>query len=291
MHPTGGSLRVFWHFVWLEVGSVKAALSRPAHQRVTQTVGQLITLKNRNMNDVVDYITREIGTEPVPYELVDWPGIKRATNCLLWKLPPQTEVDKSILQLVSELQQELYELYTETPDSPQIVELIKKQDKLLEGVKVSKTYGISFYATNDLIALDKRKGIRKEWWNLRNYVTENRCCLFVGYSSESSQVQSIADEVILMPDADQFEYIRLHGTRGNNFPIETEEIVDRIRKISKIVETTVLFAADSALELLLEYSSGKENLSAIRYQLRKMCPDIEELTASIKAGRVFIWWD
>jgi hypothetical protein len=243
------------------------------------------------MDEVVDYITREIGTEPVPYELIDWPGIKRSTNCLLWKLHPPTEQDKSILQLVSELEQELYELYTETPDSPEIVELLKKQEKLLEGVKVSKRYGVSFYATNDLMVLDKRKGIRKEWWNLRNYVKEHRCCLFLGYGSESSQLQSMADEVILMPDADQFEYVRLHGTQGNNFPIATEEIVDRIRKISKIAETTVLFAADSALELLLEYSSGKENLSAIRYQLRKMCPDIEELTTSIKAGRVFIWWD
>ena len=34
----GGSLRVFRQFAWLEVGSVKAAFSRPAHQRVTHTV-------------------------------------------------------------------------------------------------------------------------------------------------------------------------------------------------------------------------------------------------------------
>jgi hypothetical protein len=38
VHPTGGSLRVFRQFAWLEVGSVKAALPRPAHQRVTQAV-------------------------------------------------------------------------------------------------------------------------------------------------------------------------------------------------------------------------------------------------------------
>ncbi len=38
VHPTGGSRRVFKQFVWLEVGSVKAALSRPAHPRVTHTV-------------------------------------------------------------------------------------------------------------------------------------------------------------------------------------------------------------------------------------------------------------
>jgi hypothetical protein len=39
-YPTGGSLRVFRQFVWLEVGSVKVASSRPAHQRVTPTVGR-----------------------------------------------------------------------------------------------------------------------------------------------------------------------------------------------------------------------------------------------------------
>ena len=38
MHPTGGTLRVFKHFAWLEVGSAKVVASRPAHQRVTQTV-------------------------------------------------------------------------------------------------------------------------------------------------------------------------------------------------------------------------------------------------------------
>src|SRR6266511_2741433 len=40
-YPTAGSLRVFKQFLWLEAGSVKAALSRPAHQRVTQAVGWL----------------------------------------------------------------------------------------------------------------------------------------------------------------------------------------------------------------------------------------------------------
>jgi hypothetical protein len=41
VHPTGGSRRVFRQFAWLEAGSVKAAFSRPAHQRVTHTVGLL----------------------------------------------------------------------------------------------------------------------------------------------------------------------------------------------------------------------------------------------------------
>src|SRR5215216_5437047 len=40
VHPTSGSRRVFRQFTWLGVGSVKMALSRPAHQRVTQAVGR-----------------------------------------------------------------------------------------------------------------------------------------------------------------------------------------------------------------------------------------------------------
>ena len=40
MHPTGGSLRVFRRFSWLEAGSAKVALPRSAHQPVTLAVGQ-----------------------------------------------------------------------------------------------------------------------------------------------------------------------------------------------------------------------------------------------------------
>ena len=46
VHPTGGSLRVFGQFAWLEVGSGKAALSRPAHQRVTLTVRRFYLYAN-----------------------------------------------------------------------------------------------------------------------------------------------------------------------------------------------------------------------------------------------------
>ena len=41
VHPTGGTLRVFELFSGLELGSGKVVLSRPAHQRVTLTVGQM----------------------------------------------------------------------------------------------------------------------------------------------------------------------------------------------------------------------------------------------------------
>jgi hypothetical protein len=48
VHPTGGSLRVFRQFAWLEVGSDKMALSCPAHQPVTQAVSPLKAKYLRN---------------------------------------------------------------------------------------------------------------------------------------------------------------------------------------------------------------------------------------------------
>ena len=41
VHPTDGSLRVFKHFAWLGVGSVKVTFACPTHQRVTHTVGRV----------------------------------------------------------------------------------------------------------------------------------------------------------------------------------------------------------------------------------------------------------
>jgi len=49
VHPTGGSRRVFGQFARLGVGSGKMELPHPAHQRVTQTVGQF--LANRDMKN------------------------------------------------------------------------------------------------------------------------------------------------------------------------------------------------------------------------------------------------
>jgi hypothetical protein len=49
VHPTGGSLRVFRQFAWLEIGSSKVALPRPAHQPVTQAVGWLIRKKSKKI--------------------------------------------------------------------------------------------------------------------------------------------------------------------------------------------------------------------------------------------------
>ena len=58
VHPTGGSLRVFGQFAWLEVGSVKVALSLPAHQRVTPAVNLRVGLPDVKSFDLYLHIDR-----------------------------------------------------------------------------------------------------------------------------------------------------------------------------------------------------------------------------------------
>jgi len=82
VHPTGGSRRVFEQFAWLQVGSGKVALSRPAHQRVTQTVGRLdvITKSKEEIlttsatfhkrQDLMIFIEHELAPEPAVQAVV-----------------------------------------------------------------------------------------------------------------------------------------------------------------------------------------------------------------------------
>jgi hypothetical protein len=58
VHPTGGSRRVFELFSWLEVGFVKMASSRPAHQRVTPTVGWLPFLDKYEDENAYDHVRK-----------------------------------------------------------------------------------------------------------------------------------------------------------------------------------------------------------------------------------------
>ncbi len=67
MHPTGGNLRVFRQVFWLEVGSVKAAWSRPTHQRVTHTVRRL---KKETLMPLFPVSSYEIKSLAKPSEIV-----------------------------------------------------------------------------------------------------------------------------------------------------------------------------------------------------------------------------
>jgi hypothetical protein len=81
-------VRVFKRFVWLGVGSVKAALSRPAHQRVTRTVGRL-SLDNLNrgnsMNDQTNTASFTYESARVASLMEEYSRITNIGECREWK--------------------------------------------------------------------------------------------------------------------------------------------------------------------------------------------------------------
>jgi hypothetical protein len=56
VHPTDGSQRVFRQFAWLGIGSVKMALSRPTHLRVTPAVRRLGIFKSFKVEDEQNHV-------------------------------------------------------------------------------------------------------------------------------------------------------------------------------------------------------------------------------------------
>jgi SAM-dependent methyltransferase len=73
LHPTGETLRVFKHFSWLEVDSVKTALSCPAHLRVTHTVRRrpLKSCLFRGGDVLLDHDNLEEFSDPINYDMED----------------------------------------------------------------------------------------------------------------------------------------------------------------------------------------------------------------------------
>ncbi len=243
------------------------------------------------MNELSDYITKIIQISPLPYKVLTPSGEYKNTNCVCWKLPPPVDEDKSLIKIISDLEKRLFDLQRTSPDSEEIKVINKKHNQLLQGVKSTTVFGMQVWSLNDILKMDKRKGIRKEWWRLHRYVEDNQACLFVGYSSPNNMFLGIADELILSPDPDQSNFVRLQNTQGNNYPIGTEEIIKRIKKLGEITNVRILTASFDSLELLFEPSEIKGKTSKVRYHLLKLCPDIEDLSAAISLGRVKIWWD
>jgi len=247
-------------------------------------------IREPDMINIEGYISDELQQTSKEFKILEG-GEYISTDCKYWLLSPPTNEDKSLDQLDYELTKKLYELYEDDPDSPEIPVIVEKHNKLLEGVKITKKYGYSLYTPNDLLIKDKHKGIRKEWWKYKQLALENGSRLFLGYESPESLAMKIADKLILMPGIDQYRYLEIHKTSGNNYPIETNMVIRRLKHIEEEVDLEIVSATYDSVEILLKYSENGVNTNRMRYQLRKLCPDIEDLSSSLKLGRIHIWWD
>lgn len=241
------------------------------------------------MINIEDLISVELQQEARVFEIFDQ-GAYQPTDCKCWVLPPPTDADKSLVEVDGELRARLYELRECDPTSPKIAEINESRERVLEGVKMTKMHGMLVYTPHDLLIKDERKGIRKEWWKYKQLAVDNASRLFLACELSDSPERE-ADTLVLMPGSDPYRYLHLHGTRGNNFPVETDEITRRLKIIEEDIGLDIVSASFDSVEILLHKPVTGANSRKIRYHLTGICPYIEELTSALRLGRVQLWWD
>lgn len=237
---------------------------------------------------ISEAISQYLGSSPKPY-LVPYQDKLSETGCEYWELPPQKEEDKSTLLRYQEIISQIIQLSKENKDDPKIKILAQQVNELLNDVPVTKKYGIALVSENDILGFDKMKGIRKEWWELQSRFFNQGVCVFQGY--KNGAVSTLADKLIVMPNPDQYEFLRINQTRGNNHPVETEQIIIALRKLENLFGISVIFASSDFVEFIFNKSINAESIAGIRQRLRRLCPSAEELTSGIRSGRVTLWWD
>ena len=231
-----------------------------------------------------------IGNNPKPYLIQTFHGDKDC-SCIYWDLPPLKEEDKPLYLRYQELTLQLIKLSQNEPNDPQKEILVKKANELLNGIPVTKRFGNNWISFQDLLKFDKTKGLRKEWWELHRRYVDSDLCIFQGYQSVEAQATRIADILIFMPEQDQYEFLRLNKTQGNNHPIGTERIINVLKKIDRENRVVIISALMDFVEFIFEKPVETRNISRIRQRLYRLCPSAEELTPSIRSGRVALWWD
>jgi Domain of unknown function (DUF4253) len=229
-----------------------------------------------------------LGSDSKPYLLPSLEGYI-ITGCFYWELSPLQEEDKPVFVRYQELTNQIIELATKDKDDPNIQPLIMKANQLLSGIPVTKRYGFSFVSIKDVQHLDQSKGLRKEWVELHTKYVNKGISIFQGYPSNTAS--PIANVIIVMPNEDQYEFLRINQTTGNNHPVNTEQIIESLKKIDDEYGISIISASMDSVEFVINRPVDSKSIPRVRQRLHRLCPSAEELTASIRLGRITLWWD
>jgi len=239
---------------------------------------------------VEEQISAHLGCGPRPYLITSYDG-QRDSSCLYWDLPAQRDEDKPIAVRYRELTTRVAQLIAEDKDDPEIKSLVLKANELLKGVPVTRKFGIPLVSENDILTLDKTKGIRKEWWELRSRHSTQGVCVFRGYRTADPLLPASAEILIVMPGQDQYDFLRRNQTRGNNHPVDTNQIILTLSRLDVQFGITIVHATSDSVEFLFNRPLEPEFRAKIRKRLSRLCPSAEDLAGAIGLGRVTLWWD
>jgi hypothetical protein len=236
---------------------------------------------------VREEISEYLGSQARRYAIPSLQG-DRQTGCECWDLPPLKEEDKPLHLRYQEISSRIMILLEADKNDPRIEPLSQQANEMIKGLHVTKRHGIPVVTIHQLLSLDRSMGIRKEWWELRTRFVEQGVSIFQGYEAGMAGNANI---LIGMPSPDPYDFLRLHGTRGNNGPVDTERIIAALKKLDAEYGVGIVSAAEDSVEFVFERPVDAPSRARIRQRLSRLCPSAEALSEGIRLGRVTLWWD
>ncbi|MBI3991248.1 MAG: DUF4253 domain-containing protein [Candidatus Omnitrophica bacterium] len=108
------------------------------------------------------------------------------------------------------------------------------------------------------------------------------------------------DKVSIIKSIDQYDILRVMGTSGNDFPIENQAVIAKLKEWERNYPFEIIGAARDWVEA--EFKVMPKDINAFAKEVYAICPDIvgggptirtvEDLASAIEESKGFyLWWD
>ncbi len=99
------------------------------------------------------------------------------------------------------------------------------------------------------------------------------------------------ETIVIAPTKDQFDILRYERTNGANHGLQTEDVIEKLKKVDETYGVDIVGACMDGVEFLLKrVPKGKEALE-LGIWLLEICPGLYEAPSRYPKGKVALWWD
>lgn len=99
------------------------------------------------------------------------------------------------------------------------------------------------------------------------------------------------DSLVVAPTTDPFDILRYEQTQADNYGLDTEGLIARLKEINSQFGIDITGAAWDGLEFELKRVPKGKEAQALGQRLLDLCPDLYEPPTRFPKGRVSLWWD
>lgn len=98
------------------------------------------------------------------------------------------------------------------------------------------------------------------------------------------------DQIVVAPFESQYDILRTEGTRGNNYFLETDELISELISLDQAYGVIISGADETALEFWFKRAPTGQRAIEVGQRLMHLAPDIHETPDTFRSC-VALWWD